>query len=81
MNRNGKDLLEIYKYPGIALVLIMVPGVNQLYFDQHSLLTLILGMFLVYCLPLCTPYILFGPLRLMRPAGGESIGISAPDRN
>jgi hypothetical protein len=81
MNRNARDLLEIYKYPGIALLLIMLPGMNKLYFDKHSLLTPILGMVLIYCLPLYTPYILFRLLRLMRSARGELTVTSTPARN
>ena len=69
MNRDAKRILDIYKYPGIAILLIVTPGTNMIYFHQHALLTPIPGMLLIYSLPLWVPYIVFRLLRVMRPWG------------
>jgi len=81
MNRDVKRLLHIYKYPGVAFLLIATPGANMLYFHQHALLTPILGMLLLYSLPLWVPYILFRLLRLMRPAPARLRPTEASDPN
>jgi len=73
---NTKDILQIYKYPGIALLLITFPGVNMLYFHQHALLTP-----LIYSLPLWVPYILFRLLRLMKPEQGALRVAETPGRD
>jgi hypothetical protein len=59
MNRELGSLLSLYKYPVILFLIVIVPGVNSfLFFEQHAVFSPIVGILVVYSLPLCAPYLL-----------------------
>lgn len=64
MRKDLKSILSIYKLPGLLLTLVAIPWINNLlWFHSHTLP--FMGMAILFCLPICTPYVAFRLFRLL----------------
>jgi len=66
MTNQSRKLLSIYIMPGIVLLLFLLPGLNSyVFFEHHAIFGPIVGILCFYCLPFCTPYVMFRLVRLV----------------
>ncbi len=66
MDNKIKSILKSFKYPFVIFALLTIPGINSfIFFNQHACFTPIVGLLSVYCLPLCTPFIVYKLTRII----------------